>query len=215
MTLTYSEIYSRAWNNMKNNLAFIAVLSFVFCLGMAAFSKIPFLGYVLSTILTASYYNALLQIKKGKTIDYKDFFWGFLDLNRAIKLLILGAATTIGLALGIIFLVIPGIWFLVAACFSNYIFVSRNQDPFEAIKESLRMVKGHWWYYLGLMLTACLVMIAGLCCFVIGIFVSLPLVTFAYIEAVEHFYHSNNPATANEQSSDIATTIAPEPPPLA
>lgn len=204
--LSYSELYRRAWNNMKDNLAFIAVLSFVFCTGVAAFNKIPVVGFIFTTLLTSSYFYTLLQIKNGKTIGYQDFFWGFLDLNRAIKLLIMSAVVTMIMVLAFILLVIPGVWFVVASSFATCIFVTKNPDPFDAIKASLKMVKGRWWYYFGLACLSGMVLFAGILCFVIGIFVSLPLISFVAIEATEHFYQTTHPASGE---------LAPEPPPIA
>lgn len=214
MNPTYSEFFSRAWNDMKDNLAFVAALSAVTIVGCWGFSLIPFIGSFFAGLISTGYLYCLYRMKKGHVIGYKDFFWAFVDFNRLIKILILNSIVGLIAIVAYICLIIPGIWWTVATIFAGTIFAIKNEDPMAAIKASMNIVKDRWWYFFGMGGLVVLANIAGALCLVIGVLVSMPLTAYVLIEVVEQFYH---PAAvpAGEQQMDIAQTTSAEPPPIA
>ncbi len=213
MNPTYSEFFSRAWNNMKDNLAFIAALTVVMLVGCWGFSLIPFVGSFFAGLISSGYLYCLYRMKKGHVIGYKDFFWAFMDFNRLIKILILNSVIGVVAIIAYICLILPGIWWTVATIFAGSIFVMKNEDPMAAVKSSMNIVKDRWWYFFGMGCLVVLVNIAGTLSLLIGLFVTIPLTAYVLIEVVEHFY---NPAVpAGEQQMDIAQSASAEPPPIA
>ncbi len=213
MNPTYSEFFSRAWNNMKDNLAFVAALTAVMLVGCWGFSLIPFVGSFFAGLVSSGYLYCLYRMKKGHVIGYKDFFWAFVDFNRLIKILILNSVVGVVAIIAYICLILPGIWWTVATIFAGSIFVMKNEDPMAAVKSSMNIVKDRWWYFFGMGCLVVLANIAGTLSFLIGLFVTIPLTAYVLIEVVEHFY---NPAVpAGEQQMDIAQSSSAEPPPIA
>ena len=204
--MTYSALFNRAWDDMKNNLAFVAGLSAVVMLITWTLSLIPFLGYIFSSLVSVGYINCLYQIKKGKIISYGDLFWGFTDINRLIQILIMSTVIVFIMTIGFFLLIAPGVWWMVATWLASTIFVLKTPDAVEAIKSSLKIVKDRWWYFFGLGTLVILMNIGGAMCFFIGLFVSVPMTALVCIEAVEQFYTG----TAIDNSN-----LSPEPPALA
>jgi hypothetical protein len=202
--MSYSEIFNRAWNDMKNNLAFIAGLSLVTMIATWGLSLVPVIGWFASGLISMGYIRCLNQLKNGKTISYGDFFWGFVDINRLIQILILNLIVWFLMVIGFIFLFIPGIWWMVATWLSGPLFVIKNQDSVEAIKGSLQITKDRWWYFFGLGCLVVLLNIGGAMCFLIGLLISVPMTALIAIEVVEHFY-----------SHPMSSVAGAEPPPLA
>lgn len=183
--LGYSEIFSEAWAAIKEELALVAGLTFVVCFGMWVLSHIPYINIVLSGGVWIGYMRCLLQIQKKESMGFSDFFWGFTDLNRLLHIVILNFLQLLGIGLGFLFLIIPGIWFMVAGSFAPSIFATTKQDGIEAIKQSMDLVKGRWFNIAGFMFIQALINIAGALCFGIGMLISIPVSVLALLIALK------------------------------
>jgi hypothetical protein len=182
--LIYSDILNESWKSLKGQLPLVAGLSLVFTVGLLVLFKIPFLGQAVMGPFSLGYLKCLLRIRSNETIGYSDFFWGFQEMNRFVHALLLSVLISLGY-LGFIFLLIPGIWWMVASTFANAIFVMGTEDCIEALKKSIALVQGRWWNVAGLIGVLCLINFAGAMCFAIGIFISLPVATLALYIAAE------------------------------
>jgi len=185
-TWTYSEVLQKSWDGIKANLPFTAALSLVFGLAVAVASYVPFLSYILTVPLSAGYVKCLLTIRRGGIVEYKEFFWGFLDFNRLLQLILLNILLSLGVGIGFLLLIIPGIWFSVASSLAGTMIVLDEQpDAIGVIRRSMAVVKGNWWKYAGLLSVICLVNIAGAMCFLIGLLISMPISVLAIVTVIE------------------------------
>lgn len=89
----------------------------------------------------------------------------------------------VSVIIGIILLIVPGIIVAIMFGFSCYLVVDRGLGPIEAIKESMRITKGHRWDLFVLVLACLGIMILGFICLFVGIFVALPIVMLAGVHA--------------------------------
>lgn len=183
---TYSEVLQKSWDGIKGNLPFTAALSLVFSVAIFVVSYIPILGWILVAPLSVGYVKCLMSVRRGDVIDYKDFFWGFLNFNRYLNLVLLNVLLYAGTILGFLLLIIPGIWFSVMTSLATVIAVLKDDnDAIAALRGSMNIVKVDWWKYAGLLGVIFLVNLAGGMCFIIGLLISMPISVLALVTVVE------------------------------
>lgn len=101
-------------------------------------------------------------------------FWRYLG----VKIL-----TGIIVVIGLILLIVPGIIAALALILSTYLVIDRNLGPIEAMKESVRLTKGHRWTLFGLALAILGLNILGALAVLVGLLVSIPvsMLSVAYV----------------------------------
>ncbi len=196
--LVYSEVLKESWAALKSDLALVAGLTAVYFFGVWVINHIPVVNVLVVGPLLMGYVKCLIQIRKKEVIGYQDFFWAFQDFNRLAHAVILGILGTIGMAIGFVLLIVPGIWFLVANYFASTIFVTQKEDGIEAIKMSMDLVKGRWWNIAGFIFMVFLLNVAGGFCFLIGLLVTAPVSVLASVVALEKLSQGAPVATVSE-----------------
>jgi uncharacterized membrane protein len=97
----------------------------------------------------------------------------------------LGASILFGLAVavGFVLLIVPGIIVALMLMFTTFIVIDRGFGPIEALKESHRITYGHKWNLLGFSLVLVLINLLGLLALVVGLLVSIPVSSLAFVYA--------------------------------
>jgi uncharacterized membrane protein len=97
----------------------------------------------------------------------------------------LGVALLSGLAIvvGLILLVIPGIIVILMFMFAKLLVIDRNLGPIEAMKESVRITKGHLWELLALYIVLFILNVIGAILLFVGLLVSIPVSALALVYA--------------------------------
>jgi hypothetical protein len=206
MKLQYGEILDTAWKSLRDQLALVAGLTAVYCFSVWVLNLVPFLGYLACAPLGLGYVKCLMQIRKGQVIEYQDFFWGFLNFNRFLHVVLMNVLLVVGYFVGFLLLIIPGIWVVVTTAFSTQYFILKKEDAVESIQKSIEMVKGRWWNVFGFILVLVLINMGGAICLLIGLLVSIPVSTLAMIIAAEKLLASlplppANPAPLGESAA--------------
>jgi|GEM_PF-6160151 len=109
-----------------------------------------YIALLIAVVIQGMRYNvakikALAAVDAGKTevdkiwADSKGNFW---------KLLFLGITVSLIIGIGMFFLIIPGVIFLVWFGFSYFAAFIRDQEIFESLKYSKKVAKGHFWMVL-------------------------------------------------------------------
>jgi uncharacterized membrane protein len=80
-------------------------------------------------------------------------------------------------------LIVPGIIFGLMFMFATFIVIERELGPIDAMNESHRLTRGHKWQLFGFVLLLVLVNLLGLLALLVGIFVSIPVSTLAFVHA--------------------------------
>jgi len=89
----------------------------------------------------------------------------------------------IAVIVGLILLIVPGIIIALTLLFTSYIIIDKHRGPIEAIKESIRITKGHRWELLLLVVTIIGLNILGLLALVVGLLVTIPVSMLALVHA--------------------------------
>jgi len=140
-------------------------------LGVLVFSN-PISGLLLGGPFTASYFHMAHQVNCGRRIELSDYFKGFEKLGLLIKLnlLIFGMVM-----LGLVMLIVPGIYFSVSYVFAHFFVWFFDMEPTEALRFSRKTVSGNFGQIFLLYLVMAGINFLGVLAFGVGILISMPL----------------------------------------
>ena len=119
-----------------------------------------------------------LKAVRGERIEVRDIFvvfqrnyWNVVIANIVVGIII---------GLGIIMLIVPGIIFACRLAFVPYLVVDREMDVMDALRVSWDMTRGYGWQIFLMGLLAVPVVLLGILCFVVGVFVSVMWISTAF-----------------------------------
>lgn len=126
---------------------------------------------------------AYLKAARRDKLDVADMFAAFKNYWQAVL-----ASFLVGLivSVGIILLVVPGIYLACKLAFTPYLVVDRKMGAIEAMQESWRMTRGHGWTVFLIGLLGVAIVLLGLACLIVGVIISIMWITLAYAS----LYHS-------------------------
>ncbi len=124
----------------------------------------------------------LLKKVRGEPATLRDAFAGF--SRSFLPLLAAGAIGSVLSSLGMV-LILPGLYLAVCFIFAQLLILDQGLGPWTALMVSLRIVTPFWFPVFAVLLLGGLLALAGLCAFVIGLLVALPLVMGAVVVAYE------------------------------
>lgn len=119
-----------------------------------------------------------LKAVRGERVEIKDLFavfqrnyWNAVIANFVVGLIV---------GLGIVMLIVPGIIFACRLAFVPFLVVDREMDVMDALRVSWDMTRGHGWqiFFMGFM--AFFVVIGGIICLGVGIFISIMWINAAF-----------------------------------
>jgi len=139
-------------------------------LGAIIFSN-PLSGLLLGGPAMASYFHMAQLASRGQQIEISDFFRGFDKAGNLIKLNLL---IFLIILLGLMMLIIPGIYFAVSYVFSHLFIWFYDKDPSEAIRLSRKIVSGNFGQILLLFLILAGINLLGLLALGLGILLTMP-----------------------------------------
>jgi hypothetical protein len=73
-------------------------------------------------------------------------------LARMPKLVVVGILATIGVAVGLLLLVIPGIWLAISLAMTTHVVALEDRSVIASLTRSATLVRGRWWETLGFVL---------------------------------------------------------------
>jgi uncharacterized membrane protein len=139
-------------------------------LGVVVFSN-PVSGVLLGGPVMASYLHMAHLASRDQRIEISDFFKGF---EKARSLILLNLLIFLLVLLGLIMLVIPGIYFAVSYVFSHLFVWFYDKDPSEAMRLSKLTVSGNFWQIILLFLILAGINFLGIMAMGIGILLTMP-----------------------------------------
>ncbi|WP_282014143.1 hypothetical protein [Marinifilum flexuosum] len=149
-----------------------------YSVGISFFNLIGFIYYVM--IITPFNYGfdwIYLIAARKKEPQFEEILSGF----KKYLVVILSHLLVIGITgFGFILLIIPGIYLLCKLVFVPYLVMDKNVDPIQAVKLSYYLTKGYFWTILGMGILSFFIIILGVICLVVGVFVSLVWVHSAF-----------------------------------
>jgi predicted Ser/Thr protein kinase len=151
------------------------------------------LGLVLGGPLWAGLFLYFLKTIRGEPVTVETAFSGF--SKRFLHLFLLNLVAWVLIGLGFICFILPGVYLLVAWCFSLVLVMDKGLDFWPAMELSRKVVNKHWWKVFGFLLVLAGVWWLGVpaCC--IGVLVSAPVAIAVFLYAYEDIFGQVAPAT--------------------
>ncbi len=200
----------RAWATVKGDFwSLVAITALVLVLlsaltsankgfEMNTVTKIAHLNLGLAGILFASPLIGGLALLFLKAVRKEPFgldtaFAGFKDWKVFLQLFLAGLVTQLLIGLGFFCLILPGVYLLVAWQFTLPLVIDKRLDFWPAMNLSRKAIAKHWWKFFGFLLALLLVLLLGLLCLGVGLFVAIPATIAALMYAYEDIIHSSTP----------------------
>jgi hypothetical protein len=177
--------FARAWELYKAHPFFFSLfmLLIVSIQGMVVIYVQAYM-IVFSTLLApplyAGFYLVANKISRGEEVMYPDFFGGF---RFWIPTAVISLLTQVLIAIGLIALIIPGIYLAVSYLFAIQMGIFGGLDPWSAMEWSRKLISRNWWRFFGLLLVLGLLNILGFLLAGIGLLFTIPI-TFLVLYAV-------------------------------
>jgi len=119
-----------------------------------------------------------LKAVRGERIEVRDIFvvfqrnyWNAVIANIVVSIIV---------GLGIVMLIVPGIIFACRLVFVPFLVVDREMDVMDALRVSWDMTRGYGWQIFLMGLLAIPIVILGLICLFVGVFVSVMWISTAF-----------------------------------
>jgi predicted Ser/Thr protein kinase len=157
--------------------------------------------------LAGGMYLYLLKKIRGEKTTIETVFSGF--SHRFLHLFLGGFVAHLLIWLGILCLVLPGIYLAVAWMFTLPLIADKQLDFWSAMELSRKVVTKHWFKFLGFILICMLLSFAGVLVFIVGILIMLPWVVSAQMYAYEDILGSVKQTATPPVMGPSGTTVTP------
>ena len=166
-------IFKSAFGNILREIV-VVIANTLLLIGACIVAGITIIGIVFIPAFFGGYVESLIQISRGKKTEIAKFFG--VGMNQFGTLLGAAILLCLGIGIGYMLFIIPGIYLTVKWLFVPYIIVDKKVGVSNAFKQSSDMVKGRWWevftLWLLLKILASVLALTG-----IGIFINVPFGT--------------------------------------
>ncbi len=177
------ELFRSGWRKTKEHFWFMFLVLVVVLL-LSFFPSQGFLTIItiiIGIFASISIITISLMIADGKTPVWNDLFLKYGNYKVFLNYLIASILSTIIVGVGLLLLIIPGIYLAIRLQFYRFLVVDKEGiGPVMALKESWRMTENHTWNLFLFMLLVILLNFVGVLLFGIGLFVTVPVSILAY-----------------------------------
>lgn len=127
---------------------------------------------LLQVVISAGTLLVINDIFRNNTTHFSRFFDGFKFL---LPLLLLSLVSGILIVVGLVFLILPGIYLAVSYSFAQYFVLFLGYDFWSAMELSRKIVSKNWWNIFGFFIVMALINVAGFLACGIGILFTAPV----------------------------------------
>jgi len=159
---------------------FIISLQMLFVLYLPDYAVL--FGVFLAGPLSAGYFLAVNKISQGESLLYPDFFMGF---QYYLPLVLVTVVNQLLTAIGLLVLIIPGIYLLVGYLFSSLMVLFGGFEFWFALEYSRKLIQIQWVKFLLFGILAVLLNIVGALLLFVGLAITLPVTYFALYHIFE------------------------------
>lgn len=170
--------FKKGWATLQPCFGPMVGFFLVTCLINLVLAFIPVVGSLASALINAplgaGYTFVILAILRGQSFDFSDFFKG-LNNKYFLQLFLVSLVGGLLIAVGFLFLLIPGIYLSVSYVFAIQFAVDWDLEFFQSLEASRKLVSRQWLQVFVLLILIGLMNILGLLLLGVGIFVTAPL----------------------------------------
>lgn len=166
-TLSLENLFQTGFNLFRKSPAIYIIYSII---GAVALSN-PISGIILGGPVITGYYVVSERVKNHRPAELSDFFRSF---DKFIPLFILNLLMSLLIFLGLMILILPGIYLAVSYLFGHFLVWFYDVDPADALRLSRRCISGNFGQILLLCLLLGIINTLGVLAFGVGILLTLP-----------------------------------------
>lgn len=170
--LDFGAALSRGLDLLKSDYWTFVGVTLVMSLVICAASMIPLAGLLLTGVLVGGLQYYFVRKLRGEKPELGDCFVGFSSMTGA---LILGAlVSTVLTILGVICLILPGIYLAIAYKFTYLLVLDHKLDFWPAMEVSRRVITANWFLMFLLLIVAAILASLGTVLLIVGVVLTLP-----------------------------------------
>lgn len=182
--------FQRGWQVLLLDLPFLAGWTLLVSIIVGFAGMVPRVGlliaFVADQLLRGGLYTLYLSRMRGTP---RSVSWAAsLVAGSAVTILMAGIAQLALAMLGLLLLILPGIYLLVSYAFVLPIIVDKRLPVWEAMELSRTTVHRQWWATFGLLLAQAALIVLGALAAGVGLIVALPICTAALMVAYEDLF---------------------------
>lgn len=182
--------FRRGWYLLTRDFAVLAGWTILVAIIIMLVGLIPRVGWlvgmVVNNLLMAGVYLLFLARMRGFSPSIADL--ARVVQSSAIPIVLAGFAQLGMTAIGLVLLILPGIYLAVGYAFVIPLIIDRGMPVWEAMELSRTTVHKQWFQTFGLLLAAGLLLVGSAMLFGVGLIVTLPLCTAAIMFAYEDLF---------------------------
>lgn len=174
-------ILTKAWEMFKSralfHIGFMVLIGAVqagFTFYLEDFSFIY--SIFLAPPLVCGYYLVANRQSQREYIDFQGYFDGF---KYWWNLISTNLISSIFIILGLILLILPGIYLAVGYMFSLLFVIFGGFDFWTSMELSRKLVHTNWWKFFLFIMVLILLNVLGFICLIVGLFVTIPMTYLA------------------------------------
>lgn len=179
-----------AWNIFLRAPEVFSVLALGYIILIYGLSIVPGLGQLLTLLLTPLAYGSIYLLAEH---DRKHGKADFSAMKEVIpftpQLVMVKILTTIFISIGLLLLLIPGLFLAVCYLFANLFVMLEGKTFWEAMESSRKLVQANWFSFFGLWLFHLILFCSGLLLVGIGVLVTGPLAVLMLYTAFRDLRH--------------------------
>jgi serine/threonine protein kinase len=145
------------------------------------------LGILLAGPLVGGLCLHFLKKIRREQVRVETAFSGF--SNSFLHLVLASFVMYVLTMLGLLCLILPGIYLYVAWFFTLPLVIDKRLDFWPAMRLSRKTISKHWWKFLGFLLVLGLFNLGGLLLFCVGVFITFPVSLAALMYAYEDIFN--------------------------
>jgi len=177
---------SQGYDVFKQNIGGFVLYTLVYFGVSIALAFIPLVGSLsaaaLGSALSAGLFMAARKIKNGETVEFSQFFDGF---KLGAPIFLVGLIVQLLTAVGLLLLIIPGIYLAIAYAFASMFVTFHGMDFWPAMEASRKVIGKNWFGMLGFFLVLGLINVGGVLALGVGLLVTFPITLCAVYVAFE------------------------------
>lgn len=189
--LSTMELLNEAWIFFRKEPLLAMGIALLQIITVLLVQRLPYFSLFLYAPISVSFFRIYEGFKSSGNFHFDDFFWGFASFKRFVYINLISLICLGLIAVGMIMLVIPGIYFAVKLQFLMAALSRRdweNQDFFDALKFSWGITSQMgWWRSFFFSLFLGFLMALGALFMGVGLLAALPLVCLSMLLVLDHF----------------------------
>ena len=193
-------ILSKAWEMFQERALFhVGFMVIIVCVQAAfttyAESITPLYTIFIAPPLVSGFYMVANRQSQKEYVEFQNFFEGF---RYWWDLVVANLISSVLAVIGIILLIIPGVYLLVGYMFCLLFVIFGGFDFWTSMELSRKLVTTNWWKFFGFGLALLALNIVGILCLFVGLLVTIPV---TYLAVYVLFEELTIDAVAEEEPS--------------